>query len=159
MATSSSVLQALTVHPFLEGFTPAQVEALAGLAFEVSFEPDQIIFREFDVSSFFYLILSGNIALEVTAPGRTLRIQTIGEGEELGWSSLLARVNKQFQARSVEPVRALAFDGARLSAMCESDPAFGMLMMRRILDIVAERLQATRLQLIDMYSKKGASSK
>lgn len=154
---SPNVITALEHHPFLEGLSPAHVEKLAALAFEVTFEPEQIIFREADPSSFFYLILEGAIALEIAAPARLVRIQTIGAGEELGWSSLLSRVNKQFQARSLEPVRALAFDGPRLIMACESDYEFGYFLLRRILGTVTERLQATRLQMLDVYAKKGNS--
>ncbi|MBI5083441.1 MAG: Crp/Fnr family transcriptional regulator [Acidobacteria bacterium] len=158
MATSQ-VTAALAAHPFLEGLQPKHYETLAGLACEVSFEPGQIIFREGDPSSFFYLILSGTVALEIAAPGRFIAIHTVGEGEELGWSSLLDQVNKQFRARSVDAVRALAFDGARIVAACESDHEFGYIVLRKVLEVVAERLRATRLQVLDVYSKKGAPGK
>jgi CRP-like cAMP-binding protein len=104
----------------------------------------------------FYLLLSGKIALEASAPGRVVRIQTLGEGDELGWSSFLSDAGgKQFQARSIEPARALAFDGARLRQAFEQDPAFGLALMQRLLRVVAERLQATRVQLLDLYAPRG----
>jgi CRP-like cAMP-binding protein len=146
-------MESLRAHPFLEGFRPEDIENLAGMAFKVHFDPDQVIFREGDESSFFYLVLEGKIALETHAPGRTLRIQTLGPGDELGWSSVLSPVRKQFQARCLEPVRALAFDGARLLEACNTDCTFGLNLMRRVLGIVAERLQATRVQLLDLYQK------
>lgn len=150
---TKALVEALKAHPFLEGFRLEDVEKLAGMAFEVRFDTDQMIFREGDESSFFYLLLEGKVALETHAPGRTLRIQTLGPGDELGWSSVLSPVRKQFQARALEPVRALAFDGARLLEACNSDCGFGLALMRRVLGIVAERLQATRVQLLDLYKK------
>ena len=149
------VQSALASHPFLARLPESDIEKLAALSFEAHFQAEQIIFREGDPSSFFYLILSGHIALEVQAPGRVLRIQTVGEGDELGWSSLLASVNKQFQARCLEPVMALAFDGAQIVAQCESDTAFGFRLLRKVLATVADRLRATRLQLLDVYAKRG----
>jgi CRP-like cAMP-binding protein len=145
----------LADHAFLAGLAESDIKILTALSFEVRFQEEQIIFREGDPSSFFYLILSGRIALEVLAPGHVLRIQTVGEGEELGWSSLLASVNKQFQARCLEPVTAFAFDGAQIVARCEDDPAFGFRLLRRVLATVADRLRATRLQLLDVYAKRG----
>jgi len=153
--TTVQIQSALAGHPFLASLAESDIEKLAALAFKVNFQPEQIIFREGDPSSFFYLILSGHIALEIQAPGRVLRIQTVGEGDELGWSSLLASVNKQFQARSLEPVTALAFDGAQIVAQCEADPSFGFRLLRKVLAIVAERLRSTRLQLLDVYAGKG----
>jgi CRP/FNR family transcriptional regulator, cyclic AMP receptor protein len=152
---TAQVQTILATHPFLDRLPASDIEKLAALSFEVRFQPEQIIFREGDPSSFFYLILSGHIALEIQAPGRVLRIQTIGEGEELGWSSLLASVNKQFQARCLEPVAALAFDGAQIVALCECDTAFGFRLLRKVLATVADRLRATRLQLLDVYAGRG----
>lgn len=149
------VLETLRHLPFVKSFEPEQVEKLAALAHEGRFERDQIIFREGDASSFFYLIVSGKVALEVTALGRTLRVQTLGEGEALGWSSLLVSEGKHFQARALTAVRALVFDGARLREACESDPAFGYRLMRAVLEAVAQRLQAMRIQLLDLYSPSG----
>ncbi len=143
-------------HPFVAGLKPAHIQKMASMALEVQFGRDEVIFREGESSSLFYLLVSGKVALEVSAPGRIFRIQTLGEGDELGWSSVFSGKGKQFQARSLEPVRALAFDGARLRQVCEQDPAFGYALMQRLLRVVAERLQATRMQLMDIYAPRGA---
>lgn len=151
----SEMKTALTTHPFLEGLPEKYVEMLARLAFEVRFGQDEVIFREGDPSSLFFLILDGKIALEMGAPGRQIIIQTLEAGDELGWSSLLENTSKQFRARCLEPVRALAFDGARVVNLCKEDHEFGYHIMRRALALVAERLRATRFQTLDVYSPKG----
>ena len=156
---SHSLRSLLAEHPFLEGFPPDYLNQLAEICFEKQFQQDEIIFREADPSGFFYLILSGMVALEITAPGRVLRIQTIGAGEELGWSSIMDDGRKQFQARALEPVQALAFDGIRLRALCDGDCAFGYLVLKRLLALVSERLRNTRLQLLDIFAKKGGAMK
>ena len=149
-------IQLVKQHSFLTGLPEEYVERLLSLGMLARFRPEQFIFREGDQSSFFYVLLSGTIALEVTTPGRTLRIQTLGPGDELGWTSLLSSIEKQFQARALEHSEAIAFDGAVLRKACEDDPAFGYRIMRRMLRLVAGRLQATRLHLVDMYSPKSA---
>jgi CRP-like cAMP-binding protein len=101
-------------------------------------------------------LLSGKVALETNTPGRTVRIVTLGPGEELGWSSLTPSHSKQFQARALEETEALAFDGARLQHACEEDCRFGYTLMTAMLRVVANRLQSTRLQLLDMYSPVAA---
>ena len=146
----------LAKHPFLVGMLPHHVDRLASMAFEVKFKQDEFIFREGDESGFFYLLLSGKVALEVQAPARTFRIQVVGEGEELGWSSLLSPARKCFQARCLEPVTALAFDGVRLRGACDADSEFGYCLMKNVLGVVAERLQATRLQLLDVFKPVGS---
>jgi CRP-like cAMP-binding protein len=146
-------LQALLrKHDFVETFEPAHVEKLAALAKNVRFVRDQVVFHEGDECHEFYLIVSGLVALEIEEPGHTLRIQTLSAGDELGWSALLMASGKHFQARALEAVEALAFDGPALLAACKEDPAFGFAFMHRLLGVVAGRLQATRLQVHDMYS-------
>jgi CRP-like cAMP-binding protein len=155
---SNILLELLQKHPFVQGLPMKHIEKLAELGHEVKFERDRVIFREGDDSSLFYLVVSGKVALEVTALGRTLRVQTLGDGEELGWSSVLASESKHFQARALGTVRAVAFDGARLREACESDFSFGYALFKKLLHVVAERLEATRIQLLDMYSPAGAKT-
>ena len=150
--TLENLRNTLREHPFLEGFEPEHIGKLAAMASEVRFGKGELIFREGDESSFFYLLLSGSVALETTTAGRTLRIVTLGHGEELGWSSVTPSHRKQFQARSMEETQALAFDGVRLQHACEEDCRFGFALMRAMLRVVTRRLQSTRLQLLDMYS-------
>lgn len=143
-------------HPFVAEFEPRHIEKLATLAREVRFERDQIIFREGDDCSEFYMIVTGLVALEIAAPGHTFRVQTLFAGDELGWSALLMGQGKHFQARTLERVDALALEGSELLAACKEDTAFGFAFMQRLLEVVARRLQATRLQLLDMYSPVAA---
>ena len=114
-----AIHEAVHEHPFLAEFQPQHIARLAELAQEARFDRDQIIFRQGDASSFFYLIVSGKVALEVTAIGRTLRVQTVSDGEPLGWSSIFPSEGRHFQARALGAVRALAWDGA----LCASRPA------------------------------------
>jgi CRP-like cAMP-binding protein len=142
----------LREHPFTKGFWPEHIVRLAAMASEVHFEPGELIFHEGDHSSFFYVLVSGNVALEVISPGRPVRVSTLIAGEVLGWSSVTGDTGKQFQARALEEVHALAFDGARLCHACEQDYTFGFWFMRAILTVMADRLHATRVQLLDIYS-------
>ena len=135
----------LRKHHFVEAFEPAHVDKLAVLARKVEFERDHVFFHEGDECSDFYMLISGLVALEMEEPGTTLRVQTLSAGDELGWSALLMASGKHFQARALERVQALAFDGPSLLAACKEDPGFGFALMHRLLGVVAGRLQATRL--------------
>ena len=150
--TKDTLMAVLHRHPFVEEFRPEHIEKLATLATEVAFPRDHIIFREGDDTHNFYLIVEGRVALEIEAPGHTFRVQTLSAGDELGWSAILMGRGKHFQGRALQDVRALAFDGAALLAACRDDKSFGFALMYRMLGVVSERLQATRLQVLDMYS-------
>lgn len=151
-------IEAVREHGILKDLDPLFVEKLASLALEAQFRPDQIVFREGDQSGFFYLIISGTIALEMGALGHIIRIQTLHEGDAMGWSALLAGEGKHFQARATSHVRALAFEGVRLRETFDTDPAFGYAMTKRLLKTVVERLDSTRVQLADSFGKAGLSA-
>jgi CRP-like cAMP-binding protein len=151
----ASILQS---HPFTEGFWRDHIARLSAMASEIRFRPGESIFREGDHSSFFYLLASGNVALEVLSPGRAVRVATLYAGEVLGWSSVVEGHNgKQFQARALEEVHALAFDGERLRHACEDDYGFGFWFMRAILKVMSGRMHAIREQLVDVYSPVAAA--
>jgi CRP/FNR family transcriptional regulator, cyclic AMP receptor protein len=142
----------LTAHPFARDFWREHISRLAAMASEARFQAGELIFHEGDCSSLFYLLVSGNVALEVAAPGRVVRVTTLYAGEVLGWSSVTGETSKQFQARALEPVHALAFDGARLRHACEEDFALGFAFMRAVATVLSGRLHAVREQLVEVYT-------
>ena len=149
---SQSLLQVLNDHPFVADFGPEYRSRLASMAQQVHFDEGQVIFHEGDEYSVFYLINEGMVALEIETPSQVLRVQSLYAGDEFDWSALLPHAGKHFQARALSPVTALAFEGDQLLASFQADPAFGLAFMLRLLGVVSERLRATRLQLLDMYS-------
>jgi CRP-like cAMP-binding protein len=149
---SDTILGDVTNHPFSQGLTPEHCATLAGLARRTSFAKDEIIFREGDPKHEFFLIISGRVALEMVVQGKALRVHNLEAGDELGWSAVLMGGGKRFQARSLEPVEALAIDGYKLLDTCRTDNSFGYKIMHRLLGVVSERLQAARLQVLDMHS-------
>jgi CRP-like cAMP-binding protein len=135
-------------HPFVRKFPSAQADKFAALAREVTWAAGQVIYREGEVSPDFYLIETGSIALEVDPPTGPVHVDTLAAGEEFGWAAVLAGP-RVLQARAMEPARLLAFDGASLGRLCETDTAFGYAFMRLLLASAQERLQALRLQVMD----------
>jgi CRP/FNR family cyclic AMP-dependent transcriptional regulator len=149
---SQNLLSVLQRHPFVAEFRPDHVARLAEMARQVHFDAGQVIFHEGDVYSVFYLLGEGMVALELEAPDHLLRVQTLYAGDELDWSAVLPHAGKHFQARALSPVAALAFEGEQLLASFKADPEFGLAFMLRLMGVVSERLRATRVQLLDMYS-------
>jgi len=147
-----STLQQLGAHPFVADFRPEHRARLASMAKEVRFAPNEVIFREGDDYSVLYLLVEGMVALELEVPDHVLRVQTLYAGDVFDWSALLRHAAKHFQARALDRVTALAFEGEDLLASFQSDPEFGIAFMLRLMGVVSERLRATRVQLLDMYS-------
>jgi CRP-like cAMP-binding protein len=154
MTSVETLVAIFSRYPFAEELLPAHLEKLCSMAFDVPFKKNEIIFREGDECNNFYLLTSGKVILEIPVQGCLLGIETLGPGDELGWSSMLMSDRRHFQARAVEPVHTLAFDGAELNRVCKEDPPFGYALLYRLLGVVSRRLQATRLRLVDIYAPK-----
>jgi len=150
--TIDNVEDVLILQPVAREFTVAQVEKLAQLGQFVEFAPGEVIHREGDECSEFYVLVSGHVAIELLGHHEVFRVETVVPGGEFGWTAMLAGAGRYFQARALDSVRALAFDAARVRTMCDEDTSFGYALMRRLLVVVAGRLQSTRLQVTDMLS-------
>ncbi len=147
MNTATSI-ELLRRQPFVQGMNDEEIALLGALAREQRFGRDHVLFTEGEECQQFYLIVSGTVALEIVPPSGAFRVDTLTAGDEFGWSSMLGR-GMQFQARVLQDLHALVFDAMELRAQCEGNTAFGYQFMRRLLGIVAERLQVTRLLLMD----------
>jgi CRP/FNR family cyclic AMP-dependent transcriptional regulator len=142
----------LAEHPFLKGLDPRFIELLVGCASNVRFEAGEYIFREGEEANKFYIVRRGHVALEIFAPGRgPLAVQTLGEGDVLGWSWLIPPYRWHSSARAVELTRAFALDAECLRRKCEEDHDLGYELMKRFAPVIVDRLQTTRLQLLDLY--------
>lgn len=142
----------LAEHPFFKELEKPYLQLLVGCASNVRFNAGEVIFREGEQANLFYLIRQGKVAVETFAPGRgPIIIQTLGEGELLGWSWLIAPYRWRFDGRAVELTRAIALDGECLRGKCEEDHNLGYELMKRVAHVMEQRLQATRLQLLDVY--------
>ena len=144
----------ISEHPFLKGLAPPHIELIAGCASNVRFNKGDYIFREDEEADRFYLVRHGLVALDVFVPQRgPVTIDTIQEGEILGWSWLFPPYRWHFDVRALELVRVTAFDAACLRGKCEADPVLGYSLMSRFAQIMIERLQWTRLRLLDLYGR------
>jgi CRP/FNR family transcriptional regulator, cyclic AMP receptor protein len=150
--------RATEAYPLFADLAPEQLSKLLAIAEDRSFDQGEIIFSEGARSEYLFLIAAGKIALEVVASGQNIVVQTLGPGDTMGWSALTETAKTHFQARALSRVQTIAFEGAKLSMACECDPALGYEMMRRLLALVTERLDHTRMQLIDMYGKKSGGA-
>jgi CRP/FNR family cyclic AMP-dependent transcriptional regulator len=149
METIDAILQEA---PVFHGLDRGALEVVAGCATNVRFLEGEVLFREGDSADAFYLVRHGSIALEAFVPTRgPVTIETIEPGEVIGWSWLFPPYRWHFDAKALTLVRATAFDGACLRGKCEADSTLGYDLMSRFAQVLIERLQWTRLRLLDVY--------
>ncbi|HTR25612.1 MAG TPA: cyclic nucleotide-binding domain-containing protein [Terriglobales bacterium] len=139
--------------PFFAGLDHGFMDLVVGCATNVRFDTGTYIFKEGAAADTFYLLRSGKVAVETFLPNRRpIVISTLAEGEILGWSWLLPPYVWKFHAHAVQNVRAIALDGKCLRNKCEENHDLGYEILKRFVRIVEQRLDATRIQLLDLYA-------
>ena len=143
----------ISEHPFCRGLEPDYVDLLTSCASNVLFDKGHHLFREGGEANQFYLIREGKVSLEVpVSQPPFLAVETVEAGEVLGWSWLVPSYRWRFGARAVELVRAIAVNGECLRRKCEKNSPLGYELLKRSVEIVGQRLEATRFRLLDLYS-------
>jgi CRP-like cAMP-binding protein len=127
---------------------PWNIKKVANLAVERHFEPREVLFQQGDLADRFYVIASGTVGMTLSLSGNVFIAQAIVPWEEIGWDAFIEEGVRSFTATAMTAVRALVFNGPELSAECERDPQFGFLLMKHLLRVVSERLDASRLLLL-----------
>ena len=142
-------------HPFFEGLESYYTTLLTGCAANARFRGGTYIFREGEEANQFYLIRSGKVSLELFAPQRKpIVIETLAEGDVLGWSWLFPPYLWKFHAHATVETRAIILDGKCLRGKCEQNHDLGYEVLKRFSAITAQRLNATRMQLLDVYGAR-----
>jgi CRP-like cAMP-binding protein len=143
-------------HPFFAGLEEGFCKLVCGCAKNVRFDAGQYLFHEGEAADQFYLLRHGRVALQITSPGRgVVTFQTLGVGEIVGVSWLIPPYRWGYDAKTLELTRAIAMDAACLRQKCEADHDLGYDMMKRVASVLIQRLQATRLQILDIYGGHG----
>lgn len=153
---SKDIKQVLSDAPLFQGMSAEYVERLAAHASEKTVENGTCLFRSGDPAKHFYLLVEGDISIEIPAvSGPTLQVQRLTPVRVLGWSWLLPPFKWSFNARAEDESRVLEFDGEAVLEACESDPAFGFEVIKRFSRLMAERLDAAHKKMMEQWSPAG----
>jgi CRP-like cAMP-binding protein len=134
------------------GIPKEHLDRLLAFGRPVTFEPGTRLFEEGRPARAFWIVEGGFVCLDVHVPGHhAATVETLGTGELIGWSWLFPPYQWHLGARAVGAVRALEFDAGAVRAECERDPAFGRAITLACAQVIAGRLQRSRLRLLDLY--------
>ena len=152
MAGTEDLSGTIGAQPFFDGIDAELRDLLAGCAAPMDFADGDALIRTGVIARAFYLIRAGEVEVTVEPPaGPPIVLETLVPGDVVGWSWLVPPHRGAFTARAKGEVEALAFDGACLLGKMEAHPALGFEMLRRFVPVMAHRLSAARLQLLDLY--------
>ncbi|MGQ9368554.1 cyclic nucleotide-binding domain-containing protein [Azospirillum sp. ST 5-10] len=143
----------LREHAFFRDFAPDALALLAGCARNEVFGAGTVIMRAGAPADRFYILRHGDVSVEIGVPGRgKAPLETLHEGDILGWSWLVAPYRWSFDARALTLVRAVSLDAVCLRGKMEENHELGYRLLQRFVPVMAERLTAARLQLQDLYA-------
>ncbi|WP_338674170.1 cyclic nucleotide-binding domain-containing protein [Streptomyces sp. SCSIO 30461] len=130
---------------------------LLEIAEDVKFPEGYHVFEEGRLADRFWIIKSGTISLHMAVPGRRPAvIENLGFGELVGWSWLFPPFVWQLGAETMTPVRAQQFDARTVRMLMDADPALGSAVGQWVGRVLAHRLHAARVRLLDLYAPYGS---
>jgi CRP/FNR family transcriptional regulator, cyclic AMP receptor protein len=143
----------LAGHSFLRGMADDHLDVLSRDCRMASVREGHRFFAEYDTARRFWLIASGQVALDLHAVGRRrLIVETLGRGDLLGLSWLVPPYHWQFGATAVQDTATFEFNAAAVRAACESDTSLGYQLLLRVMAAASSRLHATRIRMLDLYA-------
>ncbi len=139
---------------FSETLPEHVLQQTAGLAAMRGVPAGTVLFREGALNDQWMIIAIGRVALEMRVPGRgDVRIMSLGPGDLVAWSALLGGGRMTTSAIALEDTQVVCMQAASMLALCESDAVIGYHLMREVAYALANRLVATRLQLLDLFAE------
>lgn len=154
------------------GMPPETLAEIARMAAIRSFDADQAIFEEGQIATELYGLLEGEVALSLVFQDRVLKadvrheeyvhkhveivekemvFETVAPGEIFAWSALIAPHQLTSTARCRKPSRVVALPVDALETVFEHDPRTGTLFMRRLAEVIAQRLRLRTDKLIETW--------
>ncbi|MCW2247909.1 CRP-like cAMP-binding protein [Azospirillum fermentarium] len=146
----------LAEHPFFQDMKPDVRDIVVGCCANAHYRPGEFLFKEGGKADHFYLIRQGTVGVEVHVPGRPgVVVETIGEGDIIGWSWLVPPYVWSFDARAMDQVRAITIDGACLRPKLEANHELGYEMYKRFIPIMGRRIGEARLRIVELTTEPG----
>jgi CRP-like cAMP-binding protein len=154
--SNPSTTEYLSAHPFFSDFSDDVLTFLSECSSTLDIKKGQILFRQGEKAEKFYVVLDGQISIEMPAiMGPTLEIQKLVNDQVLGWSWLIYPYQWNFQTKAEEDTQLLQFDGTAILARCEQEPKFGYEVLKKFAGLMSVRLNAARQKMMDEWNPDG----
>ncbi|WP_432094569.1 cyclic nucleotide-binding domain-containing protein [Streptomyces sp. bgisy100] len=141
----------------LSNMSDAHRERLLELASVTLIPAGVRLFEEGSRADRFWVIRRGGVALDVHVPGRRAPVvETLGEGDLVGWSWLAPPRRWHLGAQTLTEVEAFEFDAEAVTGLCRDEPALGLELVTAVATVIGHRLAASRRRLLDLYGPAGS---
>lgn len=148
------------------------IAAIARNATLKSYKTGVVLFEEGDMATELYGLLEGEVALSVLFRDRVLKaevrheeyvhkrveiiekemvFETVAPGEIFAWSALIAPHQLTSTATCTESTQLIALPVDALDAIFERAPQAGVVFMKRLAEVIAQRLRHRTDKLIESW--------
>jgi signal transduction histidine kinase len=153
---TAAIRKALRESGLFSDLSEEQRDKIALRSREMTFETGDVLFREGDTAENIYIVLQGTLAVEVGLLGRQRRrcatIAAAHRGESVGWSAGIGTQKYLASAYAVEKTTAVVVDRRAIDLLFADDPATGLRVMEKLIDLARSRLTRTTEILATMLS-------
>ncbi|HEX5137470.1 MAG TPA: Crp/Fnr family transcriptional regulator [Planctomycetota bacterium] len=137
--------------PFFRALSDSERALLDPISRRRTYGAGETVFKEGDPPGPLRILVKGLVSFrqrQYNNEGEATFGTVSAEGELFGISALLgARERYFYTAVCLEPTEVIELDGPKLMRLCEEQPAAGVHIMRRLTQVLAHRLAATREQI------------
>lgn len=141
----------LDQFPLFDGFTEKQKDLLRPLFLPSVCHAGTVLFEQADPAIYFYLVIAGEIAIHFKPEDdQDIVIARVKPGGMVGWSAVIGRRSYTSAAICTEYTQLLRVRGSDLQSLCAQHPKTGNLFVDRLADVVAQRLQSSHPQVLEL---------
>ncbi|MEE9512508.1 MAG: Crp/Fnr family transcriptional regulator [Anaerolineales bacterium] len=145
--------------PLFKGLDTKHLNLLAKRFDSETFGEGDVIFERDARAERLYFLISGRVAIRFKPPdGDVIPVTEIEEGGVFGWSAALGRKSYTSCAVSIKPSLIFSVKGEDLTLLCEKHPDAGVVILERLADVIAQRLQNTHTHVVRIL-REGVATK
>ncbi len=151
MVDQTGILETLKTIPWFLDLNQRQLEMLASISSIIDVKAGQTIFCEGDQLEHMYIILEGEVAIDMAVPTRgVVRISVAEPLDIIGWSKMTPVVRQRVGTTiALKNTRLLLIQGDELLSLCDQDRQVGYVVFKRLANVVASNMLMTKLQLLE----------
>jgi CRP/FNR family transcriptional regulator, cyclic AMP receptor protein len=136
-------IQFLKTVPFFNELSNWQLKKVGEIVFERTYEPGELIFEQGQPGAAIFLIMDGEVSVEILKEKSATNLATLSRGAFFGEMALLDEAPRSASARSLEVTKTLALYRNDLSRLIHTDPLTACHIYHALARIVGDRLRST----------------
>lgn len=144
-------LQHLSQIELFKDLPEAMLADILGYCNEISKKSGEVIFNAQDEARHLFVLLEGSVAIRVNLTSRpeSVTFSYVNRPySTFGWSGVVSPFHYTATAVCDEDSQLLQIDGHRLMELLEKHPADGFTVMRRMTEIISNRLRNSHMALL-----------